>query len=73
MGKIKQSMDVLIKNLSSRVESIEKDLIDPLDVYHRHYKSENHESLKEGTAFWNSIHSERTQMLFSKENYYNQI
>ena len=71
MAKIKQIMESLTKNLNSKVESLEKDLVEPLDVYHRHYKAENHESLKEGTVFWNSIHTERTGMLFAKENYYN--
>ena len=53
MQKIKLSMDSLNKNLSSRVESFEKDLVEPLDVYHRYYKNETQEHLKEGTSFWN--------------------
>ena len=73
MGKIKNSMDSLHKQISTRVEQVEKDLVDSLDVFHKHYKQENHENLKEGTYFWNSIHNERTQMLFAKENYYNQM
>ena len=56
MFKIKASLDTLTRSLSSRVETVEKDLIDSLDVFHRHYKQENHEGLKEGPAFWNSIH-----------------
>ena len=71
MSKIKLSMDGLMKGLGCRVESLEKALVEPLDLYHRHYKSENHEWLKEGTVFWNAMHSEKTQMLFAKENYYN--
>lgn len=72
MGKIKTSTDGLIRNLNSKVESIEKDLVEPLDVYHKHYKQEGHEILKEGTTFWNTLHQERTQMLYAKENYFNQ-
>jgi hypothetical protein len=56
MHKIKFSMDGLIKGLNAKVETIEKDLIDSMDVFHKHYKQENHEFLKEGTTFWNSIH-----------------
>ena len=56
MQKIKLSMDMLIKSLNAKVETVEKDLIDSMDVFHKHYKQENHESLKEGTAFWNSNH-----------------
>jgi hypothetical protein len=71
MQKIKISMDVLIKGMNAKVETVEKDLIDSMDVFHKHYKAENHEYLKEGTGFWNIIHQERTQMLFAKENYFN--
>ncbi len=60
MSQIKLSMDSLHKNISSRVEEVEKDLVDSLDMFHKHYKQENHEHLKEGTLFWNSIHTERT-------------
>jgi hypothetical protein len=56
MNKIKISMEVLVKSLSAKVETVEKDLIDSMDVFHKHYKQENHEALKEGTVFWNSIH-----------------
>ncbi len=49
-------MDVLVRGLNSKVETIEKDLIDSLDVYHRHYKEDNHDNLKTGTNFWNNIH-----------------
>lgn len=72
MARIKQSNDFLLKQLSSKCESLEKDLADPLDLYHKHYKTQNHEALKEGTQFWNAMHQERTQMLFAKENYFNQ-
>jgi hypothetical protein len=73
MSKIRTSMESLHRQVSARVEQVEKDLVDSLDVFHKHYKQENHENLKEGTLFWNSIHTERTQMLFAKENYYNQM
>ena len=73
MSRIKISMDSMHKQLYSRVEAVEKDLVDSLDMFHKHYKQENHDNLKEGTLFWNSIHTERTQMLFAKENYYNQM
>lgn len=60
MSRIKLSMDSLQKHLSLRVEAVEKDLVDSLDMFHRHYKQENHENLREGTLFWNAIHTERT-------------
>lgn len=71
MSKIKQSMDGLMKGLGCRVEALEKDLVEPLDLYHMHYKSENYEWIKEGAVFWGDMHIERTQMNLSKENYYN--
>lgn len=71
MSKVKQSLDSLTKTLAGRLEAFDHDLVESLDVFHRHYKQENHESLKEGTLFWNTMHTERTQMLFAKENYNN--
>ena len=73
MGKVKSSMEGLVRSLNSRVEALDKDIVDPLDMYNRHYKQTTTDNLKEGSTFWNSIHAERTQMLFAKENYYNQM
>jgi hypothetical protein len=42
MQKIKISMDVLIKGMNAKVETVEKDLIDSMDVFHKHFKAENH-------------------------------
>ncbi len=53
------------------MEAFDHDLVEGIDVFHRHYKQENHDSLKEGTLFWNNMHTERSQMLFAKENYFN--
>lgn len=73
VAKIKQSNDALLKSLAAKAESLEKDITDPLDIYHKHYKQESQDRLKEGTNFWNAMHQERTQMLFAKENYFNQV
>lgn len=56
MQKIKISMDAMIKGMNAKVETVEKDLIESMDIFQKHYKTENHEYLKEGTEFWNIIH-----------------
>ena len=73
MSRVKTSLDATTKQLSSRVEAIERDLVEPLDVFTRHYKQETAERLKEATAFWAGLHHDRTQMLFAKENFYVQM
>jgi hypothetical protein len=60
MSRIKLSMEVTSKQLSSRVEALERDLVEPLDVFSRHYKQETAERLKEATAFWTALHHDRT-------------
>ena len=52
---------------------IQRDLVEPLELYYKHYQSTNNELIKQGTQFWNQLHQERTAMLFAKENYYNQM
>lgn len=71
--KVKLSMDSLVRNLNEKVEAIDQDLIESLDNYTKHYKDQQYEYLKEGTQFWNNLHSDRTNMLFAKENYFNQV
>ena len=70
---VKGCMDNIIRGLQERAEQVLRDLVEPLELYQKHYHSTNNELLRQGTQFWNSLHLERTGMLFAKENYYNQM
>ena len=73
IARVKTSMEAVNKGMSQRVECFEKELVEPLDALQRQYKGEGQEHLKEGTAFWNGLHADRTHMLFAKENYHQQV
>ena len=66
-------MDNIIKNINEKAELIHRDLVEPLELYYKHYYSTNSELIKQGTQFWNTLHQDRTAMLFAKENYYNHM
>ena len=73
MFNVKFVLDDLHRQLNEKADLIQRDLIEPLDLYHKHYQSTNTELIKQGTHFWNNLHQDRTQMLFAKENYHNQL
>jgi len=73
IARVKSSMEAVNKGLSQRVECFERELVEPLDGLQRLYKGEVQEHLKEGTGFWNGLHTDRTHMLFAKENYHQQV
>eukprot|EP00347_Sterkiella_histriomuscorum_P016146 403354306 len=71
MFNIKFILDDLVKQIQDKSDLISRDLIEPLDLYYKHYSMTNHELLKQAGFFWNNLHSDRTQMLFAKESYHN--
>jgi hypothetical protein len=73
LANVKGCMDNLVKNLNEKSEMIHRDLVEPLELYYKHYQSTNSELLKQANQFWTSYHQEHTNMLFAKENYYNQM
>ena len=63
----------LADEFQSKAELMAQDLIEPLDMYQKHYKSSSKGILDQGDEIWTNLHMERTEMLFMKENYYNQM
>ena len=61
------------KEMQGKADNIKKDLIEPLNFYSKHYTKENFRMLKQCNEIWTQLHQDRTQMLFAKENYYNQM
>ena len=50
-----------------------KELIEPSDLYLKHYSATNSVLIEQATEIWQGLHQSRTQMLFSKANYFNQM
>jgi hypothetical protein len=73
MINLHKSLEELTSNIKEKGELIQRDMIEPLELYYKHYNSTNTELIKQGTQIWNNLHQERTAMLFAKENYYNQM
>lgn len=53
---VKGCMDNLIKSINEKSEMIHRDLVEPLELYHKHYRSTNTELLKQASQFWHSYH-----------------
>ncbi|CDW77618.1 rab-like gtpase activating [Stylonychia lemnae] len=73
MFNIKFTLEDMHRGILEKAELIQRDLIEPLDLYYKHYSSTNQELIKQGNQFWTTLHQDRTQMLFAKENYHNQM
>ena len=67
-------MDDLGDSLRRKAQrDISKDACTPLEVYQKHYQQMSTDLLKGCETTWTRMHVERTQMLFHKENYHNQM
>ena len=73
MCNVKLCLDDLVGGISEKAELIQRDLVEPLALYYKHYQSTNGELLRQAQQFWNQLHQERTQMLFAKEAYHNHM
>lgn len=68
---VKVMADEIVRSVQEKSELVNRDLVEPLELYQKHYASTNHEILKQANTFWNTLHMDRTQMLFAKESYHN--
>jgi hypothetical protein len=46
---VKGCFDNIIKSITSKAEMIQRDLVEPLELYYKHYHSTNQELVKQGT------------------------
>ncbi len=53
---VKGCFDNVIKSINNKSEMIHRDLVEPLELYYKHYQSTNQELLKQANQFWNSYH-----------------
>ena len=65
--------DEIIKNVGEKADLVQKELVDPMEMYYKHYFQMNSDFVKQGNYFWNNLHTERTNMLYAKENYFTQM
>lgn len=56
MFNVKFILDDMVKQIQDKSELISRDLIEPLDLYYKHYAMTNHELLKQAGYFWNNLH-----------------
>ena len=61
----------MASDIHKKSKLLSQDLLEPLDLYYKHYYNKNWDILQNCQEIWTALHTERTQMLFSKEDYYN--
>lgn len=73
MTNVFREVDGLVESFHDKSDLMKKDLIEPLELYFQHYNTTNSDLLTQADDIWMKMHLERNGMLFSKENYYNQM
>ena len=63
----------MAKQVKLKADLMVRDLIEPADLYCKHYTATNSILLEQAQEIWQGLHQSRTQMLFSKENYLTQM
>lgn len=69
-----QEIEQLTLSIKNKADTaVQRELIDPVDIYLKHYQQTNLDLLKACDVTWNKMHHERTNMILNKENYFNQM
>jgi hypothetical protein len=63
----------MAKEVKTKADLLFRDLIEPSDLYCKHYTATNSILIEQAEEIWMGLHQARTQMIFSKENYFNQM
>ena len=66
-------MDNYVNIVDEQALAIQSNILDNLGVYEEHYISHNQELLLKAQEMWDKMHMERTNMLWSKEEYLNSM
>jgi hypothetical protein len=56
MVNVKMCLDQTLKAVQERSDHIQREVIEPLELYYKHYALSNNELLKQGNTFWNTLH-----------------
>lgn len=73
MSQFEEQVDQMGSDLQKMGQNIFKELVDPLTMYLKHYQNANSALLTESEQVWTALHTERTMMLFAKEEYFNEV
>jgi len=67
-----QETEQLTTSIKAKADlAVQRELIDPIDIFLKHYQHTNLDLLKSCDATWTKMHLERTNMILNKENYFN--
>lgn len=69
----KSTLDAFLRIQEDQTTQIQHNILDNLRVYEDHYSSFNHEMITKAQEMWDLMHTERTNMLWSKEEYINSM
>lgn len=70
ISSIKGSFDDITKNLQEKVNMVFGDLIEPMELYSKHYIATSQEQVNSARAQWQKLIEEKTKIEVSKEKYY---
>ena len=63
----------MLRHMDDKSNQIQLDLIDGLDLFEKHYTKSNATQSKQAQSIWENMYTERTNMLWSKEEYLNSM
>ncbi len=73
MANVQLIFQEIQSNVVQSSETVQKELIEPMELYSKHYSSTNQELNKQATHYWNKLNRQRSDMLQSKEIYFQQM
>lgn len=66
-----KALQELAKGVRTKADLLYKELIEPSEMYGKHYSATNSILIEQASEIWQGLTQARTHMLFSKENYFN--
>lgn len=61
----------MANDVRSKADMLFRDLIEPSDLYCKHYTATNSILIEQAQEIWIGLHQARVQMILSKESYFN--
>ena len=61
----------MANDVRSKADMLFRDLIEPSDLYCKHYTATNSILIDQAQEIWIGLHQARVQMILSKESYFN--
>ena len=69
----KDNFEVLIKHVDDKTKQIQMELIDGIELFDQHYSKTTDELGRKAQEIWEKVYQEKTNMLWSKEEYLNEM